>query len=153
MYLVLMVCVLFGGKAAPVHSTNFWQKTFDLSTLSLKRKATFLSIFFSGAQGQGHVTQGHEKFAYRFSKLVYTLHLRSATLWVLDKSKSVYFLLELSVAAFENCPTSSWTWYYEFITHSQNQYARWGRRFHLKVLAASFPSWVQFCKVIQSGWI
>ncbi len=35
--------------------------------------------------------------------------------------------------------------------HSQNQYACWGRRFHLKVLAESFPFWVQFCEVIQSG--
>ena len=41
-----------------------------------------------------------------------------------------------------------WSW-----VHSQNQYACWERRFHLKVLAESFPSWVQFCEVIQSGWI
>ena len=37
--------------------------------------------------------------------------------------------------------------------HSQNWYARWGWRFHFEVLAESFPSWVQFCGVIQWEWI
>ena len=34
--------------------------------------------------------------------------------------------------------------------HSQNQYAQWGRGFHLKVLVESFPSWVQFCEVREN---
>ncbi len=33
---------------------------------------------------------------------------------------------------------------YHFSLHSQNQYARWAWRSHIKVLAESFPSWVHF---------
>ncbi len=46
---------------------NYWVDKI-IYTLSLK-KCNFSSWIFPGTQGQGHVTRGHEKSAYRFSKV------------------------------------------------------------------------------------
>ncbi len=52
--------------SAFLHTDLFKQLSKTIGTLSVKKNATFLRGILLGPRGQGHVTWGHEKFAYRF---------------------------------------------------------------------------------------
>ncbi len=78
------------------HTMQFLVMTSCWNVQSFPKETQLFSVDFPGAQGQGHVTWGHEKSAYRFSitpdSLVYTLLQKKGNF------RNVAFLLEKTVA-------------------------------------------------------